>query len=89
MEGKGIPIVSMDWYEHFHTRKAHMQPKRQLSNRLHVLAGEPELAIAIHCLQRPIVVYKQASAESLHASLIANCTNLTIGLLTAIMSKQL
>ena len=25
-------------------------------------AGEPELAVAIHCLQRPIVVYRQVSS---------------------------
>ena len=26
-------------------------------------AGEPELAVAVHCLQRPIIVYKQVQAE--------------------------
>lgn len=41
-------------------------------------AGEPELAVAIHCLQRPIVVYRQvrclASAKSSASLRGLHCT---------------
>ena len=35
-----------------------------LSRQLCFCAGEPELAVAIHCLQRPIVVYRQVRYSS-------------------------
>ena len=28
----------------------------------HCYAGEPELAVAVHCIRRPIIVYKQVRA---------------------------
>jgi len=29
-----------------------------------VVAGEPELAIAMHCIRRPIIVYKEVTLSS-------------------------
>ena len=39
-----------------------------MSREVCLLAGEPELAVATHCLQRPIVAYKQARIPALSLS---------------------
>lgn len=33
-------------------------------------AGEPELAVAVHCLKRPIIIYKQVTAWCLVKTLL-------------------